>query len=235
MVSETEGIVGRRMDAMKSKVLVLLGLFLAASVLTVWADEGPVVPKKKTPLWNGKDFTGWKLFLGNPRADVNKVWSVKNGVIYCRGIPSGYMRTETDYANYKLHVEWRWPRQPGNNGVLVHMSGKDVVWPKSIECQLMSGDAGDFWVIGGADFKEHTTGHEGGDRRVPKKGKSSEKPPGEWNEYDIICKGDTIRVFVNGVLQNEATETTETSGKICLQSEGKPIEFRNLYLEPLDE
>lgn len=215
---------------MRAKVIVLLGLFLAVAMLSAWAGEGPVVPKKKTPLWNGKDFTGWKLWVPDKEVDTKTVWSVKDGVIHCTGNPAGYMRTETDYANYKLHVEWRWPRRSGNSGVLLHASGKDMVWPKSIEAQLMARNAGDFYVIGGTDFKEHTNPD---DRRVAKKQKSSEKKRGEWNKYDIICKGDTIRVFVNDVLQNEATETTVTSGKIGLQSEGVPIEFRNIYLEPV--
>ncbi|MHC4062585.1 MAG: family 16 glycoside hydrolase, partial [Planctomycetota bacterium] len=41
-------------------------------------------------------------------------------------------------------------------------------------------------------------------------------------------------LHVNGVLQNEGTKATDTSGKICLQSEGSPIEFRNIYIEHLD-
>ena len=63
---------------------------------------------------------------------------------------------------------------------------------------------------------------------------SSEKPPGQWNTYEISCKADTIRCYVNGVLQNEGTGATDTAGWICLQSEGGPIEFRNIYIEPLD-
>jgi len=215
---------------MNRKLIGALGIIclLTAPVL---GQEEPIVPQKKIELWNGKDFSGWKLFLRDPNVDVKTVWSVKDGVIRCEGKPVGYMRTEADYAEYKLHVEWRWPEGAGNSGVLLHMSEPDRVWPKSIECQLASGNAGDFWVIGGTDFKEHTDKKH---RRVAKKAESSEKPLGEWNSYDIICKGNTIRVFVNGVLQNEATGTTVKSGKICLQSEGKPIEFRNIYIEPLD-
>jgi len=212
------------------RLMIPLVLLLIFSPFAIHAQQKPIVPKERIYLWNGKDFSGWKLFLRDPSVDVSKVWSIRDGVIRCEGKPFGYMRTEADYADYKLHVEWRWPEGRGNSGVFVHMSGEDKIWPKSIECQLFSGSAGDFWVIGGTDFKEHR-GKKG--RRVPKKHESSEKPLGEWNAYDIICKGDTIRVFVNGVLQNEATEVNVTSGKICLQSEGKPIEFRNIYLDPL--
>ena len=192
------------------------------------------LPAKEQPwlsLFNGKDFAGWTFYLKDSSVDPKTVWSIKDGVIRCEGKPAGYMRTVKDYANYKLHVEWRWAAGKGNSGVLLHMSEPDKVWPKSIECQLMSGNAGDFWLIGGTMIKEHG-GRKG--RRVPKKEKSSEKPLGEWNVYEIVCKGDTVRPTVNGILQNEGTEATVTSGKICLQSEGKPIEFRNIYIEPVE-
>ncbi len=152
---------------------------------------------KKTILFNGKDFTGWVLFHEEKDIDVNSVWSVKDGIIHCTGDPFGYMRTESDYANYKLHVEWRWPGEPTNSGVFVHMSEPDKLWPKSIECQLQAGNAGDFIAFPDTDFKERTNKRS---VWVGKKAESSEKPPGEWNTYEIYCKSNTIRVFVNDVL-----------------------------------
>ena len=217
-------------------VLTVAALLAPAAVPVFAADnDTPITPTGKTVLLNGKDFTGWKLFVPKKDYDVTKTWSVKDGIYSCTGRPAGYMRTEQSYKEYKIHVEWRWPGQGGNNGVLLHMSGKDNVWPRSLECQLHSGDAGDFWVIGGLEFKEHKE-KQGGrvhGRRTVKLKKSSEKPLGEWNNYDIICKGDTIQVLVNGVLQNEAHELSDTAGKICLQSEGREIEYRNVYIEPL--
>jgi len=213
--------------------LVIVSL-LAVSVAAV-EEAKPVVPQEKIILWNGKDYTGWMRFLPDASRDVDDTWSIGDGLLRCTGRPAGYMRTETPYADYHLHVEWRWPEKPGNNGVLVHMSGQDNVWPKSLECQLASGNAGDFWVIGGVEFAEHA---KGGDRvkgrRTIKLKDSSEKPPGEWNAYDIICKDDWVVVLVNGVLQNVATQCSETGGKICLQSEGAAIEYRNIWVEPLE-
>jgi len=78
------------------------------------------------------------------------------------------------------------------------------------------------------------TGKRPGNSRVKKLKRSSEKPIGELNVYEIICKDNWMVVLVNGVLQNVATETSVTSGKICLQSERVPIEFCNIYLEPLE-
>jgi len=224
---------------MRRLTMVLLGALSAASlwIVPVTATEGAalVVPKEKITLWNGTDFAGWKRFLPDASKDVDDTWSVGDGVLRCTGRPAGYMRTETPYADYHLHVEWRWPERPGNNGVLVHMSGPDVVWPRSLECQLAAGNAGDFWVIGGFEHAEHAGGGprvKG--RRTIKLHESSEKPPGQWNQYDILCKDDWVVVLVNGVLQNVATECSDRSGRICLQSEGAPIEYRNLWLEPLE-
>ena len=218
---------------MKSKCSTLAAVVLLLAPWAAMAAE-PIVPTKKTALWNGKDFEGWTLYLKDGEGDPSSVWSVEDGILHCTGNPKGYMRTDADYADYKLHVEWRWPGKGGNNGVLVHMSEPDVVWPKSIECQLMSTNAGDFFVIGGSEFKEHAETSGAKSRKVAKRGESSEKPLGEWNEYDIICRGDVIEVRVNGALKNVATECSIQSGKICLQSEGTPIEYRNIYIEPLD-
>jgi hypothetical protein len=217
--------------------IIRVGTLLAASLLVpAWAREkaGPVVPQEKIVLWNGMDFTGWTRFLPDASKNVDDTWSIAGGLLRCTGSPAGYMRTETPYADYHLHVEWRWPDRPGNNGVLVHTSGPDVVWPRSLECQLAAGNAGDFWVIGGLEFAEHSAGGKRvSGRRTVKLHESSEKPPGEWNQYDIICKNDWVVVLVNGVLQNVATKCSDESGRICLQSEGAPIEYRSLWLEPL--
>jgi 3-keto-disaccharide hydrolase len=214
--------------------LLFVVSLLVAPVVAAEATE-PVVPKEKVMLWNGADFAGWKLFLSDSAADVAKTWSIAQGVLRCEGRPRGYMRTETSYADYHLHVEWRWPGKPGNNGVLAHMTGADEVWPKSLECQLHSGNAGDFWVIGGVETAEHAKGGSRvKGRRTIKLKASSEKPLGQWNDYDIVCKDDWLVVMVNGVLQNVATKCSEKAGKICLQSEGALIEYRNIYVEPLE-
>lgn len=216
---------------MKKIKVCLFTLFVAFTLqsLTGCASD-------KTMLFNGKNFTGWKLFIPDEKVDVHEVWSVKDGTIRCEGKPHGYIRTKKDYSDYKLHLEWRWPEKPTNSGVLLHMTGPDRVWPKSIECQLMSENAGDFWLIGGTavtvDGKRIVSDKK--PTRVPKKSDHSEKAPGEWNSYDIYCEGDTIRCYINGVFQNKGSNASRTSGKICLQSEGSPIEFRNICIEPLD-
>jgi len=216
-------------------LLVVTEMLLVSITCAPEEQKKPIVPKEKIVLWNGKDFSGWKLFVPNAGYDVTKTWAVKDTVIRCEGEPAGYMRTEEDYADYLFHIEWRWVENGGNSGVLIHMSGEDKVWPRSLECQLMSGNAGDFWIIGGVDIAEHAkAGGRVKGRRVIKLKESSEKPLGQWNAYDIICKDDWVVALVNGALQNVGTKCSERFGKICVQSEGAPIEFRNIYIEPLE-
>lgn len=187
-------------------------------------------------LFNGKNFEGWTYFLKDDQGKLEDVWSIVDGTIVCKGVPPGYLRTKQDYSNYVLTLEWRWPAgtKGGNSGVLLHSStpGAIGVWPKSIEAQLAAGNAGDFWVIGTTlevpDADKRVMG-----RRHLNLTDNSEKPAGEWNKYEITCKGDEIIVKVNGDLVNHATRCSETKGAICLQSEGAEVHFRNIKLTPL--
>jgi len=163
---------------------------------------------------------------------MEDVWSVKDGILFCKGKPIGYLRTEGEYENYVLTLEWRWPG--GNNGVLVHTSTPNTLkgWPKSIEVQLHTGNAGDLWIIGTELAVENEEARRKG-RRHLNLTDDSEKPLGEWNLIEITCKGDEILVKVNGELVNHATNCSVHRGAISLQSENAPIEYRNIVLTPL--
>ena len=213
------------------KLSYLIAALLWVATAALGQEPAPIKPTQPIELFNGRDFDGWKLFLPDPAADVTKTWSVADGLIRCTGQPAGYMRTLARYRDYRLHVEWRWPANPGNNGVLVHVQLPDKVWPKMIECQLMNQNAGDIWIIE-TTFREHK--ERGQDRRTPKLGPANEKPLGEWNSYDIVASGNTLVLSVNGKVMNIATQCELSDGYICLQSEGAPIEFRNVRLTPLD-
>jgi hypothetical protein len=70
-------------------------------------------------------------------------------------------------------------------------------------------------------------------RVVKKMAPSNEVQVGDWNTLDVICSGNTIEVYVNGTLQNKASGINISSGFIGLQSEGKDIGFRNVYVTKL--
>lgn len=186
-------------------------------------------------LWNGIDFNGWKFVLANDSVSPENVWSVNDGVIHCKGTPNGYMRTEEQYSDFELEVEWRWPEKPGNSGVFLNAQLPDKVWPNCIECQLEAGNAGEFILIGPGSLRIGDSLHVCKDifLRLPKKEESSEKPAGEWNHYKIRCTGEQITCYVNGILQNHGTDPSLKQGYICLQSEGAPIEFRKIILTPI--
>jgi len=215
------------------------------SLLLVAAVAAVVVAPAATPiqLFNGQDLSGWAYYLWNRQekkqdttTPMSAVWSVKDGILYCKGKPTGYISTKKEYENYKLIVEWRWPKGTvkGNNGVLVHTTTPNALgqWPKSIEVQLAQGNAGDFWVIGTTlDVVNAATRVKG--RRHLNLTDDSEKPVGEWNRMEILAQGDQLTVWVNGDLVNHATHCSVTKGAITLQSEGAPVEFRKVELTPL--
>ena len=208
--------------------LFALAASLAFSSVVWAADATSVTPTAHVELFNGKDFTGWKFAMKGD-VDPTTVWSVENGVIKCLGKPNGYARTEQAYRDYKVTVEWRFTKA-GNTGVLVHMSLPDKVWPRCFECQGMHNRQGDFWLWGGADCKEPKIPGKNG---IAMPETSNEKPVGEWNTYEVECRGNTIKIIVNGKLMNTATECNETAGMIGLQSEGAEMEVRKVYLDPL--
>lgn len=209
-------------------VVLLLALALSFKVAKV-ADPGDW-----KPLFNGKDLTGWTYHLSEDNAKVDDVWSVEDGVLMCAGKPRGYIRTEKDYENYVLKLQWRFDPEkgPGNSGVLLRAVGEDKVWPKSIEAQLKSLNAGDIWNIDKVQMTVDPKRTEG--RRTIKLHETNEKPLGEWNEYEITVDRGTVTLMVNGLVQNVATDCEQVAGKIALQSEGASIHFRNIELKPLD-
>jgi hypothetical protein len=204
---------------------LLLMAICAAAVLAARAAEQPVTPQAKVELFNGKDLTGW---VTHSRTNApGQVWSVQDGLLKCVGKPSGYLRTEKAYANYRATVEWRFTKA-GNTGVLVHMNGRERIWPACIECQGMHKAQGDMYFWNGAKAKELTQGV-----KVPRKGADAEKPVGEWNTYQVICARDTVTILVNGQELNRATGCTPATGQFGLQSEGAQLEVRRVTLEPL--
>ncbi|MFH1920513.1 MAG: DUF1080 domain-containing protein [Planctomycetota bacterium] len=198
---------------------------------------------KPIELFNCTCLAGWDVFLVDSNVKMEDVWSVKDGVLVCKGEPLGYLFTKEKYTNYKLIVEWRWApgTEPGNSGVLLRIDGDAVTFlPKCVEAQLHSGNAGDIWAFYGAKVKgdEGRTrvikGHKDlGDFAGVGKIKGNEKPPGEWNKYEITFNGGDLTLVVNGETVNEATGCDEVPGRIGLQSEGGEVHFRTVRLIPI--
>jgi hypothetical protein len=213
---------------MKPKLLILPAFLLIFTVSSIAQNQ--CAPDPVTSLFNGKDLNSWDFFLKDPAVDPQTVFTVRNAAIHISGNPFGYMRSRLQFSNYRLHLEWRWPLEPTNSGVFIHAQQPDTIWPTCFESQLMAGNAGDLICMGKADANERT---DKSSRVIKKMASSNEVATGDWNTLEIICRENAIEVYVNGTLQNKASGTNFSKGHICLQSEGKDIEFRNIYLTKL--
>ena len=185
-----------------------------------------------TTLFDGRTLGGWKQFPPVEGQDASRTWFVKDTILCCSGTPAGYIATEGAYQDFELEVEWRFDpaKGPGNSGVLLRVQKPDQVWPKSMEAQLNSGDAGDIWNIGDFPAKADQARTEG--RRTRKMGACSEVPLGGWNLYRIVMDAGRLELYVNGQLQNVADGVERVPGRIALQSEGAWIEFRMVRIRP---
>jgi hypothetical protein len=209
-----------------------------------------VVPDEVTPLFNGTDLSGWEADVPARDDDpsVPDSFVVRDGLLVSLGEPRGHLVTKQAYRDYRLEVEYRFAGEAGNCGVLVHASKPRALYemfPQSIEVQMQSGDAGDFWCIQ-EDIEvpdmetrrprkegEEWGGAEGDARRILNLTDGSEKPLGEWNTMVIEARGDSIKVWVNGDLVNHGTNASVDHGRIALQAEGTEVEFRKVEIGPL--
>jgi hypothetical protein len=202
---------------------------------------------QKVNLYNGKNLEGWHIDVPDLDKNPNEKtpFIIRNGFLVSLAHPQGHLITDAVYENYEIEVEYRFSAKPGNCGVLVHCSTPRVLYkmfPKSIECQLMHSNAGDFWCIGEDIItpdmesrrgpKEQWGVTEGKERRVKNLTDNSENPVGEWNTMKVRCDGNKITVWVNGDLVNEGIATV-AKGQIALQAEGSEVEFRKVQLKYL--
>ena len=207
-------------------------------------------PTAVVHLFDGKDLKGWTADVPARDTDKNAPPSfiVRKGLLVSMGKPEGHLVTDAAYRDYRLEVEYRFPGKGGNCGVLVHASKPRALYkmfPQSIEVQMQSGDAGDFWVIQeDIEVKDMETrrprekgekwgGSEGDARRILNLTDGSEKPLGEWNALVVEARARTLRVWINGDLVNEGENATASEGRIALQAEGTEVEFRRVDLVPL--
>lgn len=184
-----------------------------------------VYEKPFRELLNGKDLSGWKVVLKEPENDNEPTFSAEGKILHISGKPFGYIRTEEKYSDYTLHLEWRWAGEDGVDGGIFHfLQGEDKVWPLGVQLQMTPRDMG--LLMGGIPMD----GAEGPFYRKPRLVEDSpEKPVGEWNEMEFVCRKGVIKAFLNGVLVNEA-RCAATEGFIGIQSEGGAMDIRNIRI-----
>lgn len=189
-------------------------------------------------LFNGKDLTGW--------VDVNtspETWKVEDGILICSGLPIGVMRTDRQYENFVLEVEWRHMEAGGNSGMFIWSEGtpfEDDPLTKAIEVQMLE--------LEYATIHNRTDDYVHGEvfptmgmKAVPDnprgiRSKSIEKRckgKGQWNKYVVVAVDGTVKLSVNGKFVNGLSKSERKKGYICLEAEGAEIHFRNIRIMEL--
>jgi hypothetical protein len=201
---------------------------------------------------------GWVALGKNDFVNVNcddSTWSFPEGEIHCTGSPVGVMRTVREYRNLELVVEWRHLKPAGNSGVFLWASEKNLAslkrggLPEGIEVQILDhGYAaayrkstgkepdwfttnGDVFPTGNAKMTPFPPVAPNSSRSFPRKNTTKGSP--EWNHYYVRAINGEVRLWVNGEEVSGGTGCSPAAGFLCLESEGSPIEFRNLRIREL--
>ncbi len=200
------------------------------------AEEGFV------PLFQSNSLDGWVNANCAP-----ETWSIKDGVVSCTGFPTGALRTERQYENFILEAEWRHLSEAGNSGIFVWgtpISSPGVPFLRGIEVQVLDHGYmkhadpskprwftthGDVFPIHGATMKPH--GEHSGMRSFPSEERSLPSP--QWNHYRIEANAGRITLAVNGKIVSGGDECNYRKGYLALESEGAPVEFRNVRIKEL--
>lgn len=201
--------------------------------------------------------TSMDAVLSNSKAKESKLkwinvnttkdtWKVmKDGTLSNTGLPIGVVRSEKQYENFILHVEWKHMEPGGNSGVFVwsgaNPKGKNPL-PDGVEVQMLELD----WVnlnlrdgvkppiayvhgeLFGVQGVTTTPDNPRGERS--KSIENRAKGKGEWNTYDVVCVDGVIKLAVNGKFVNGISKSTQKKGYLCLEAEGAQMYFRNFRI-----
>jgi hypothetical protein len=201
---------------------------------------------------------GWRALGEQDFTNVNcdpDTWTWKDGEAHCTGKPVGVIRTRKPVTNFELVAQWRHLRSAGNSGIFVWATEESLNslnrggLPHGVEVQALdhgyttqyekqSGKRADWFTTHGDVFPYGKTKmtpfppvSPDGRRSFPSKHRS--KGVGEWNHYYVRAINGEVRLWVNGEEVSGGTGCEPRSGYICLESEGSPVEFKNLRIREL--
>ncbi len=214
----------------------------ALVLLAVVAVRAGEVPQFRD-LFNGKDLTGWVNV--NTAEDT---WKVKDGILICSGKPIGVMRSDRQYENFILHIEWMHIEPGGNSGVFAWSDARPNEksrLPNGVEIQMLELQwpelhkrdgitpplayvHGELFGVGGV---KTDVDNPRGTRSMSIENRC--KGRGEWNTYDVVAVDGVIKLAVNGKFVNGISRSTQKKGYLCLESEGAEIHFRNIRIMEL--
>jgi hypothetical protein len=219
-------------------LVILLAIGLAPALATQGPTDEPSALEKDPKGWidmltGGEGLDSWTrepVPIGRELSEKSQ-WSLDRatGVLTCQGNGGHeWLRLDQVLTDYLFHVEWRFVPVPGkkgyNSGVYVRNSPDGKFWH-----QAQCGDASGGYLFGETssmyslqpfNLRKEMTG-----QRV--------KPAGEWNTYELTCKGRNITLWVNGGVTNVWKSCQVPRGYVGLEAEGWKIEFRNVKVKLL--
>jgi hypothetical protein len=189
-----------------------------------------------TPLFGGKSLDGW-VVKGEPGQEAPQgEWLVQDGVLTAKPGHS-WLSTDKMYGNFTLRLQWRVPEN-GNSGVFIHvpdLKQGEQPYVQGIEIQVLDDAGPEYkgklkpWQYAGSIYgavAAENSGYTG---------------KGEWNTFEITCRGSSIEVVMNGnkvaVADAEKIETLKSRprrGYIGLQNHGTPVEYQKIEIKVLD-
>jgi hypothetical protein len=233
------------MKACRLIIIFLIVIFVTNTIVN--AQDNMISFGKSESLSKALSMTKEKelpLLWKNVNTDPD-TWHVKKDLLICTGKPIGVMRSEKQYENFILHIEWMHMEAGGNSGTFVWSNAtppEGARLPDGVEVQMLELD----WVnLNKKDGVSPPVAYVhgelfgvGGVTTVPDnprgtRSKSIEnrcKGKGEWNTYDVVCIDGVIKLSVNGKFVNGIAGASHKKGYICLESEGAPIHFRNIKI-----
>jgi hypothetical protein len=233
--------------------LCISGVFTFA-LAAVPADESA----RQTRAFIDGTGPGWRTLGADDFVNVNcdqDTWQWKGGDVHCTGKPVGVCRTSKVVTNFELVAEWRHAKSAGNSGIFVwtppeSLEGlKPGQLPAGIEVQILDhgfaeqyeknakkkGDwfttHGDVFPVGKVKMKPFPPTSPNGQRSFPRKNLT--KGFGEWNHYYVRGINGEVRLWVNGEEVSGGNNIEPRTGYLCLESEGSPIDFKNIRLREL--
>jgi hypothetical protein len=242
------------MRAARSGWVVAFGLVVLAASVAAVEDKPAPAPKA----FIDGEGQGWKALGQDDFVNVNcaeDTWAWKGDVLHCTGKPIGVARSAKQYTNFELVLEWKHEKRSGNSGVFVWtpeeaLKGlKPNQLPSGIEVQILDHGYredyeksqkkkatwfttnGDVFRVGKSKLQPFEPKSPDGSRSFPRK--ETTKGFGQWNHYYVRAINGEVRLWVNGEEVSGGNGADPRSGFLCLESEGSPIQFRNLRLREL--
>ena len=210
--------------------------FFAAAALTLAAFTATAADKDGfTPVFNGKDFTGWAGPVEN--------YEVVEGAVVCKKGKGGTIYTKEEYANFIVRLEFNVPAG-GNNGLAIRYPGTgDTAYVGMCELQVLDDSSPKYAKLDARQYHGSAYGMAASKR-------GSQKPVGEWNTQEVTVKGSTIKVILNGttILDADLSKVDPatfmakskhpglalTKGHFGFAGHGDAVQFRNIRIKSLE-